>query len=180
MNTKKLAIALITSVGLSSAALASVAFAHGGHMGGHMRGELFEKIDANKDGKVTLVEAKAAEKTRFAAIDANKDGRLTTQELEAHRAAKHGDEAANPERAHKHKGHGAKFFAKVDANGDGAIDATESAAKAEKMFTRMDDNGDGVVTKDEIGRGRGECSHGHGRRDKPEHEGAAGSGPQDD
>jgi Ca2+-binding EF-hand superfamily protein len=176
VNTKKLAIALITSVGLSSAALASVAFAHGGHM----RGELFEKIDANKDGKVTLAEAKAAEKTRFAAIDTNKDGRLTTEELQAHRASKHGDKPAHPERANKHKEHGAKFFAKMDANGDGAIDATESAAKAEKMFTRMDDNGDGVVTKDEVGRGRGDCGHGHGRGDKPEHEGAAGSGPKDD
>lgn len=174
MNTKKLAIALITSVGLSTAALTSVAFAHGGHM----RGALFEKIDANKDGKVTLAEAKAAEKTRFAAIDTNKDGRLTTQELAAHRAAKHGDKTPNPERAKKHKGHGAKFFAKLDTNGDGAIDASESAAKAEKMFARMDDNGDGVVTKDEIGRGRGGC--GHGRGDKPQHEGAAGSGPQDD
>jgi hypothetical protein len=172
VKTKKLAI-LITFVGLSSAALASVAFAHG-H--GHMRGQLFEKIDANKDGKVTLAEAKAAEKTRFAAIDADKDGRLTTQELEAHRASMHGDKPANPERAHKHKGRGAKIFAKVDANGDGAIDATESAAKAEKMFARMDDNGDGVVTKDEIGRG--DC--GHGRGEKPEHEGAAGSGPTDD
>jgi Ca2+-binding EF-hand superfamily protein len=179
VNTKKLAIALITSVGLSSAALASVAFAHGGHMRGHMRGELFEKIDANKDGKVTLVEAKAAEKARFTAIDTNKDGRLTTEELQAHRASKHGDKPANTERANKRKEHGAKFFANIDANGDGAIDAAESAAKAEKMFTRMDDNGDGVVTKDEIGRGRGDCG-GHGRGDKPEHEGAAGSGPKDD
>lgn len=174
MNTKKLAIALITSVGLSSAALASVAFAHGGHM----RGEMFEKIDANKDGKVTLAEANAAEKARFTAIDANKDGRLTTEELQAHRASKHGDKPVNPERANKHKEHGAKFFAKLDANGDGAIDATESAAKAEKMFARMDDNSDGVVTKDEIGRGRGGC--GHDRGDRPEHEGAAGSGPKDD
>lgn len=174
MNTKKLAIALITSVGLSSAALASVAFAHG-----HMRGQMFEQIDANKDGKVTLAEAKAAEKARFTAADTNKDGRLTTEELQAHRASMHGDRPGNAERAHKHKGHGEKFFAKVDVNGDGAIDATESAAKAEKMFARMDGNSDGVVTQDELGGG-GECGHGHGRGGKPEHEGAAGSGPKDD
>jgi hypothetical protein len=170
VNTKKLAIALITSVGLS-AGLASVALAHGGHM----RGQFFEKVDANKDGKVTLAEAKAAEQTRFASIDTNKDGRLTEAELQAHRAALRGDreQPANNEHGKKRGGH---FFKKVDANGDGAIDATESAAGAEKMFTRMDDNGDGVVTKDELGRGG--CEHGRG----PKHgqdEGAAGSGPKD-
>lgn len=173
MNTKKLAIALITSVGLSSAALASVALAHGPrHMGGHF----FEKVDANKDGKVTLAEAKAEAQARFASMDANKDGRLTKQELEAHHAAKRAEHAKKDDHGGKHKGRGAKFFAKVDANGDGAIDAAESVAKAEKMFARMDDNSDGVVTKDEIGRG-GDCHHGRG--DKAEHEGAAGSGPKE-
>ena len=180
MNTKKLAIALVTSIGLSSA-LASVAFAHGGHGPGHMRGELFDKLDTNKDGKVTLAEAKAGEKVRFASIDANKDGRLTTQELEAHHAAMRAQHEKNDPKAAAgradHKGRGAHFFSKIDANGDGAIDATESAATAEKMFSRMDDNGDGVVTKDELGRGRGGCEHGRGP--KHEQEGAAGSGPQD-
>jgi Ca2+-binding EF-hand superfamily protein len=151
-----------------------------------MGGRFFETVDANKDGKVTLVEAKAEAQARFTSIDTNKDGRLTTQELEAHHAAKRAEHAKKDGDAdhggkhaawrEKHKERGAKFFAKVDANGDGAIDAAESVAKAEKMFARMDDNSDGVVTKDEIGRG-GHC--GHGRGDKPEHEGAAGSGPKD-
>ena len=172
MKTKHLAIALITSVGLSSGVLASVALAHGP---GHMRGEFFDKVDANKDGKVTLAEAKAAEKERFASVDANKDGRLTKAELEAHHAAMRGNRPEKPEHRGKHKNHGEHFFAKLDTNGDGAIDATESAAKAEKMFARMDDNGDGVVTKDELGRG--DC--GHGRGHGAQHEGAAGSGPKE-
>lgn len=172
MNKKNLALALVTSIGLTSAALASVAAAEGPH---HKRGHFFEKIDANKDGKVTLDEAKAAEKARFASIDTNKDGRLTTAELEAHHASKRAEHAkAKPERMKKH---GAKFFAKLDANGDGVIDAAESAAKVEKMFARMDENGDGVVTKDELGRRGGECGHKGGKRDKGAGSGAAGSGP---
>ena len=151
-----------------------------------MRGQLFDKVDSNKDGKVTLTEAKAEAQARFARIDTNKDGRLTTQEIEAHHVAmraehakKRGDQKPSDEARHgKHKERGAKFFAKMDGNGDGAIDAAESVAKAEKMFARMDDNGDGVVTKDEVGHGRGgDC--GHGRGDKPEQQGAAGTGPKE-
>ncbi len=50
----------------------------------------FQKMDANKDGKVTLEEYQAAmaatAKLRFEAIDTNKDGVLTEAELDAGRA----------------------------------------------------------------------------------------------
>jgi len=184
VNKKNVAITLLTSATLTSAVLVSVALADGPR---HMRGHFFEKMDANKDGKVTLVEAKSAAQARFASIDANKDGRLTTQEIEAHHAAKHAERAKkHPQKNgdkregwhQKRKERGAKFFAKLDANGDGAIDASESVAKAEKMFARMDANNDGAVTKDELGR-RGGKDCGHKRGGKHRHEGAAGSGPQE-
>lgn len=46
-------------------------------MGG---GGMFERADANKDGKVTLAEALAQPLARFDAADTNKDGTLSAQE----------------------------------------------------------------------------------------------------
>lgn len=41
-------------------------------------------------------------------------------------------------------------FKKADANGDGAVDATEYAAtKGERAFAKLDKDGDGVLSKKE-------------------------------
>ena len=67
---------------------------HRGHMGGHHRmggmmgmgkmgGDWFARIDADKDGKVTLAEASAHALARFDKADANKDGTLTPEERKA-------------------------------------------------------------------------------------------------
>ena len=67
----------------------------GGHRwgGGHHRGMMFgmgrggdgwfERMDANKDGKVTLAEASAKPLEMFDKADANKDGTLTPEERKA-------------------------------------------------------------------------------------------------
>ena len=49
-------------------------------MGMKMGEHLFEKADANNDGKVTLAEALKAANARFDAMDANKDGTVTAGE----------------------------------------------------------------------------------------------------
>ena len=67
---------------------------HRGHMGGHHRmggmmgmggmgGDWFARIDANKDGKVTLAEASAEALAHFDKADTNKDGTLTPEERKA-------------------------------------------------------------------------------------------------
>lgn len=61
---------------------------HGGHHGGMMfgmgrGGGWFERMDANKDGKVTLAEASAKPLEMFDKADANKDGTLTPEERKA-------------------------------------------------------------------------------------------------
>ena len=43
-----------------------------------------------------------------------------------------------------------KRFAKMDADGSGAIEATEFNDLGAKRFERMDANGDGALTLDEI------------------------------
>ena len=67
---------------------------HRGHMGGHHRmggmmamgkmgGDWFARLDANKDGKVTLAEASAQALAHFDKADTNKDGTLTPEERKA-------------------------------------------------------------------------------------------------
>lgn len=55
---------------------------HGGH---HKR--MLEKIDGNKDQKISKAEWVAHHEKRFSEIDKNKDGFLTKDEFKAHRKA---------------------------------------------------------------------------------------------
>ena len=54
-----------------------------GHRGGMMMG----KADANNDGSISKAEFTTAAMTRFTATDANKDGKVTTDERKAAREA---------------------------------------------------------------------------------------------
>jgi Ca2+-binding EF-hand superfamily protein len=58
---------------------------HGGMGGGMMMGggDMFARLDANKDGKVTLAEASAKALEMFDKADANKDGTVTPEECKA-------------------------------------------------------------------------------------------------
>jgi hypothetical protein len=129
-------------VGFSVATLVSgFALAHGG--GGH-GGK--RHMDTNKDGKITLDEALAGAKTRFAKVDANKDGSITK------------DEAKGPF-AHK--------LEKKDTNKDGKLTLAEMEAGVRTWFQTADKNKDSVLTGDEMrmghgGRG-GDCGHKGGK-----------------
>ena len=47
---------------------------------GRLHGRMFDRADANRDGRVTLQEATDAALRRFDTADANRDGRLTPEE----------------------------------------------------------------------------------------------------
>lgn len=100
--------------------------------------------DSNKDGVVTLDEAVAAAKARFAAADANKDGKLTAEEMKS--ARPHG----------RHGGKGGpgmgKMFDHFDTNKDGKLTRDELRAKSDEHFTKLDANKDGVVTREEAAK----------------------------
>lgn len=67
----------------------------GGGMGWGGFGEKgFETADANKDGRVTLAEAKAKALSRFDAADTNKDGTLSPEERRAAHEAKRAERRA--------------------------------------------------------------------------------------
>jgi hypothetical protein len=136
MNKKSLAIGFTFVTALSG-----LAFAHGG------RGGMMRHLDQNNDGKVTLDEALAGAKARFAKIDANKDGAISK------------DEAKGP-MSHR--------FAKKDANNDGKITLAEVETAARARFAAADKNKDNVLAGDELahkGRG-GPCGDKHGKGGK--------------
>ena len=53
--------------------------------GGGRAGGMWTEMDADHDGKITLAEALAASKARFAKLDADKDGKLSAAEQPARR-----------------------------------------------------------------------------------------------
>lgn len=67
---------------------------HGGMGWGGLGEKWFETADANKDGRITLAEAKAKPLARFDAADANKDGTLSPDERRAAHEAKRAERRA--------------------------------------------------------------------------------------
>lgn len=105
----------------------------------------------------TRADALAAADRRFDKIDANKDGKLTADEMRPPRAPMNGDGPPPPPPADGAGppppppgaggtgGPGGGMFARLDTNGDGAIDRDEFRAQAARRFDRMDANKDGTI-----------------------------------
>jgi len=135
-------------------------------------------FDTNKDGKVSKEEFEQRAKDRFAMRDLNSDGEIGLDDMapgmreragrRAERAqdgkegAKEGAEAKEPRRFTLDRllGRTDSRFARLDKNGDGAVDAQDFAAAAaervdfatKRFLKRFDANGDGKVSKDEFER----------------------------
>ncbi|MDI1253036.1 hypothetical protein [Thermomonas sp.] len=109
-------------------------------------GDIFQQMDANKDGRISAQEHIKGAAANFARMDANKDGQLM------------GDEMMHMRRAmmdtHAMQGPGHQMTM-MDANHDGEITAAEHAAGAAAMFARMDTNHDGRLKGDELNHGMG-------------------------
>ena len=82
---------------------------------------------------------------RFQTADVNGDGMISYDEFEAH---------TDEERARRQAERSKHMFAKLDADGDGYISATEHTTagdkRMEKRFDKIDTNGDGSITPDEM------------------------------
>ena len=99
--------------------------------------EMFEKLDKNKDGKISKDEAGERLSKVFDRLDKNKDGFLTLEEVQRQRPGA-GNRGGIPERA----------FKRLDKNSDGKI-TKEEAGENWKRVARFDKNKDGEVTKEE-------------------------------
>lgn len=132
-------------------------------------GEMFAKLDANKDGKLDKADREArhaAHKAEmFARLDANKDGSISKDEFAAaHSARGEGREGKHHEgmapegksrgepgqRGHgKMRGMGMMMLGMADANKDGAVSKDEFTAAHAGHFDKVDTDKDGKITPTE-------------------------------
>lgn len=146
---KKSIHALFAIAGVAGAGFALQATAHDGHMHGEgMHGDrmppMFEKFDANHDGKLSKDEVRSGVDKMFAEIDTNKDGFIGKEEMQAYHKSMHEQMRSGMQERWK----------AADKDGDGALSRAEVDGAGMKMlsrdFDKLDKNKDGKLTPDEI------------------------------
>lgn len=121
--------ALVGSFALSGAALAG--------------DDKLDRLDADKDGKITAAEYTAGSKTAFDKLDANADGKVTAAEMDAaYTTSKPAVGAAKAPSGERIKA--------LDTDGDGSLSSVEHEAGSRTMFDKLDANKDGSLTAEEI------------------------------
>lgn len=105
----------------------------------------FDRMDTNKDGKLSAEERKAGAEAARAAMAERKGGELQDFMPGARRGG---------------GGMGERMLARVDTNGDGLISKAENRAMVEARFARMDADKDGTVEAGEGRKGMGEGKRG--------------------
>lgn len=110
---------------------------------------MFARMDANKDGTITEADRAARQAAMFDRLDADRNGALTRTELAAGHGARAGkgkagmmkhDGAAAMSEAQKTE-RGAAMFARLDADGNGAV----SRAEFDAMHTARAGMGEGKM-----------------------------------
>ena len=116
---------------------------------------MFNAMDTNADGRVTLDEVWARTQIRFTEADANRDGFLTQEEFRTLRRGP-GDGPRRGPPGHDHAEHAQRMadarFRALDANRDSKVTLEEMRPQVEARFRAMDANGDQAVTRDELPR----------------------------
>jgi Ca2+-binding EF-hand superfamily protein len=100
-------------------ALGATAFAQTGpgakSPGERFRTQFFDRLDSNRDGRITKAEYEASRAAEFKAADKNGDGFVSRDEFAAYDDQRRGDFVD-------------RMFARLDKNNDGKLDAAELAA----------------------------------------------------
>jgi Ca2+-binding EF-hand superfamily protein len=110
----------------------------------------FDKADANKDGKLTLAEAKTGMPqvaAVFTSLDTNKVGYLTKDQVAA------AGQLFTRIEIGQMKQRNAKAFAALDTNKDGKLSKAELEAKMPRLaksFAFLDENHDGLLSQTEF------------------------------
>ncbi|MBA4323704.1 MAG: calcium-binding protein [Rhodobacter sp.] len=152
---------VLVALALTGAMIGTAALAQSKGMWGEGRGgmltEMFEAIDADSDGKITLAELEAHRKAEFAAADTNGDGALSPDELSAHQLARIQARLAERTQA---------MLDNMDNDGNGSLSEDEMGkGPGERHFARLDTDNDGAISKaeaEEAMQHRGKRGHGGG------------------
>lgn len=162
--------ASLLAVGAGGVAYARGPMAGCGPMGGPMKGamveQMFQKLDADKNGAVTREEAMKLVDERFAKIDADKSGVIDKAEVETWIGRRAPAEAVQA------------FLDRHDLDGDGKVTKAEFEKPFAKIFAVFDRNDDGKVTLEEARRAgpMGMGGMGFGGRHHGWHHGGPGMG----
>ena len=112
---------------------------------------ILERVDTDKDGKISKAEFDAEGSKLFAKLDRNSDGKVAENEMPQRHWARFGG----------------KMFDRIDADKDGKVTKAEFQAAGDKMFQRMDKNGDGIIEKDEMQKPHGDQPPADGQAPNP-------------
>jgi Ca2+-binding EF-hand superfamily protein len=106
----------------------------GGALAATARGAL-QALDPDRDGTVSLAEAKAAASTLFGRLDRDHDGTLDRRELRGRMVSKE--------------------FGAADGDHDGTLDKAEYLAAVEKAFRAANRDNDGTLDAKELSSAQG-------------------------
>jgi Ca2+-binding EF-hand superfamily protein len=134
MNTHPIKTALALS-GLMLAASAPVF--------GSEAEDMFKRMDADGNGKVTAVEHAQFAENKFKQSDTNYDGQVSAAECNAAEAAYHKKDRFDEKATAAH-------IRLVDTDGNGQISSSENSMFARNAFAKADKNGDQVLSEDEV------------------------------
>jgi opacity protein-like surface antigen len=132
----------------------------------------FARADANRDGFITLEEARSVAQARrgqrgegraqrgerraerFAKLDTNRDGMISRAEFDirqigAERRGMRGERRGGGQGGGMFARFGGGMFNQADANRDGRVSREEARAGALALFARMDTDRDGTVSPEE-------------------------------
>ena len=125
--------------------------------------EMFERLDKNKDGKLTKDEVPERMWQFLSKADANKDGAISKEELEAARKTMQeqmqqrrprwggtgGGPQAGPAQGWKPPT-ASEMFERLDKNKDGKLTKDEVPERVWQFLSKADANKDGAVSKEEV------------------------------
>lgn len=106
------------------------------------RQQMFDKIDANRDGTISRAEYQAWVDDRFAKLDSNGDGIVDADEV-----------ASSPTTAERVQKRADGFVRRYDTSGDGKVTKADFEAKEMQRFDRLSDGADSI-TPDQLAAAR--------------------------